>query len=546
MLTTGCASTSPVISPPCPGPVTVYVRDTVKILQQPTITYVHDTTVVAKLVRTDSTAKTLLFNPLSAGGDSYPMLQAAVDFCIVNPGYRIHLNAGDFHISHPLIVAKVYGADYGTVAIDLEGSVNAKNTNQAYTTNIFADFTDGFCIGLQLNKGTQIRNIHFGGRFAFPNTLGAVQVDTLRAEQWTDGICRDNRTSPYAAIVIDPFGDPATFTGSYQMYPGLESYYLPGMSRNGSTAINISGCSIYDFVVGVLVTGGFQYNGELINLSDSRIDNCKVCYAYSQAQSKANTVTDLMVWGGVRTIFDGLNYGFGHNDASTAPFIDVMNIAGNVYQLFDVFASTFPLSAKMVYAESMFKIGTVRGLAGAHFDDFQIDFPHAGGGVPSPDFIYQGTNTLWTACMLRLYNGQPSRLILDCPDNTFIGGSMNAPPVVWNTSNQLATFQNVGMQYTGAPSLNTNNYDWQGAIDKTVIHVNRADFTGWYIASQIVSPGDLLVTGRPFEPPVQMITGSNYPVGVVNSISGDTVRLQNIGVGIHDGETILITNAKIK
>jgi hypothetical protein len=499
---------------------------------------------------TDTVNHVIILAP--ARGDSYQELQAAIDFCIDHPGYRIHLENGDFYISHPLIVAKIVNKDYGQVSIDMEGAAYAKNSQPAYTSNIITTFTNGFAIGMQLNKGSVIRNIHFQGKFRFPNTLSQIEVDTLPFDKWKDGICRDTRTSPYAAIVIDPFGDRAYYNNpEYTMYPGLEKYYLPGMDRAGSTAINISGCSIYDFVVGVLVTAAFQYNGELINVTDCRIDNCKVCYAYSQAQSKANTLFDLMVWGGVHTIVDGASYGFYHNDASTGPFVDVMNVAGSVHQLFNVYASTFPFSAKRVYAESLFKIGIVRGLVGAHFDDFQVDFGNSGYGFPSPDFYYEGYNTTWTSCMLRLYNGLPERLVLDFPTNTFTGGSMNAPPLCWNTTEQMPTFTNVGMFYYKVASsvLNSNNYDTRAYVEGPgKLHVNRSDFSGWCICRNIaqVSVGDIWVTSKRFEDQYPLITGCNYPVGFVTAIKRDTVFLQNVGVGIHNGDSFTIVDCKIK
>jgi len=499
----------------------------------------------------DTTGRVLILTP--ARGDSYPGLQQAIDFCIGHPGYRMHLEAGDYYISHPLIVARILGKDYGQVSIDIEGAAYAKNSQPAYTSNIITTFTNGFALGLQLNKGSVIRNIHFQGKFTFPNTLSQVQVDTLSFSQWKDGICRDTRTSPYAAIVIDPFGDRATFDRpAYTMYPGLEKYYLPGMDRSGSTAINISGCSIYDFVVGILVTAAFQYNAELINVTDSRIDNCKVCYAYSQAQSKANTLFDLMVWGGVHTILDGLNYGFGHNDGSTAPFVDVMNVAGSVHQLFNIFASTFPFSAKRVYAESLFKIGIVRGLAGTHFDDFQIDFANADAGYPSPDCYYAGYNTTWTSCMLRLYNGTSERIVLDYPTNTFTGGCMNAPPVCWNTSEQMPLFTNVGMFYYKVRGgvLNSNTYDTRTYLEMDGrLHVNRKDFSGWFMCknSNQVSAGDILVANnKNYEDQLSVVGGCNYPVGFVTAINKDTVFLQNVGVGFHEGDLVTIVDCKLK
>ena len=83
--------------------------------------------------------------------------------------------------------------------------------------------------------------------------------------------------------------------------------------------MTISGCNIHNYEVGILLSPSNQQNGELIYVNDNEIDNCKVAYATTQAQAKGNKVTDLKVWGGVHTIFDGTNYGFYHGDGSCFP-----------------------------------------------------------------------------------------------------------------------------------------------------------------------------------------------------------------------------------
>ncbi|HMH24556.1 MAG TPA: hypothetical protein VK563_22400, partial [Puia sp.] len=486
-------------------------------------------------------------------GDSWPVLQSAADFCKQHVGYKIILGQGDFHISRPWELFWQQGKDYITVTYDIQGACYAMNAQPGYTSNIIPEYTDAPAIIMQDNKGTRIQDITIQGKYNFPLGLNQIQVDTLHFNEWNDHKCADNRTAPYAGIVIDPFSDPDYFGTVWPEYARMARCYVKGMSRNGSTAITITGCAITNFVVGLQETGGWQYNGELINVAHNRIQSCKVEIAWSQAQSKANIVSDLMVWGNTHTVFDGVNYGFTHNDASTSPFIEKVNIAGNCHQIFNVYASTFPLSAKQIYAEGLFKFGIVRGLVGAHFDDVQIDYQNADPGSPSPDFYYAGYATTWTGGMQRLYNTRPSRIVLDFPTNTFLGMTFNAPPVCWNGSGNLPQFNNCSMFYwygTMTGVLSSNAYDNRAYLGgQDTLHVNRSTFNGWFISGMPVTGlevGDLLVCTKQFEDDYHTITGSNYPLGFVTAIAGRKISLSNIGWGFHEGDIITPVHYKIK
>lgn len=500
-----------------------------------------------------ATADTVIYLSPSPTGDCISMLEAARDYAALT-GAHIVLNGGSFPISRPWILAQinVSGKDYNPVTYHIKGKGYAFNTQPGYTSTIIPLFTNAPAVIMQDNKGSTFEDISITGKYTFPLTLNATQVDTMTFAQWTDSICADNATAPYAGIVVDPFSSPNYFGTYYQTYPGLSQYYIPGMSRNGSTGIKVQGCAITQFVVGVLVTGGTQYNGECIKLIDNKLQNCKVEFAYSQAQSKANILENTIVWGNTHTIIDGQNYGFSHNDASTAPFIDVMNVAGNCHQLFNVFASTFPFSAKRIYAEGLFKIGIVRGLCGAHFDDLQLDFQNAGPGSASPEFYYGGYNTIWTGCMLRLYNGKPSRIVLDFPANIFYGGSMNAPPIQWNTSLNYPLFTMVSMFYYKVPSgvLSWNGYETRSYLGgANTLYVDRGTFNGYFVSPYAAKAvvGETLVDNlHAFGDQYTAIKGSNVPIGFVTSVVGDTVNLSNIGYLYHTGDVVTPVHYTIK
>lgn len=496
----------------------------------------------------------IILRPIPGGGDCIQELDSARDLAALKGG-RIVLTIGNYPISRPWVLAQLNstGSDYNLIGFNVVGEAYAFCTQPGYTVNILPQYTDAPAIVMQGNKGTLIENLNIVGLHKWPLSLNQIQVDTLSFNEWNDHICADNRTASYTGIVIDPFSDPVYFNNQgAPVYSRLSQYYIPGMSRNGSTGIRVTGCSISQFVVGILITGGWQYNGELISIDHNSIDNCKVACAWSQAQSKDNVIDFLKVWGNTHTVFDGVNYGLTHNDASTCPYISHVNVAQFCHQLVNIYSSNFSTSMRDVFAEGVFKVGRVNGFAGTLMDNMQITFPNWWGNLPSPDFYYAGYNTTWILPTLKIYNNLPTRIVLDFPTNTFEGGSMNAPPIIWNTytdpkNGQFARFRNVGMGYYmggGSSVLDSNGYDvggrhYLGGTHR--IHINRANFIGWFLAShgtaKVLSIDDLLVcNSKRYEDQNNSLVGSNYTLGYVTAVVGDTVKLRNMGVGIHEGE----------
>src|SRR6185437_10194448 len=315
-------------------------------------------------------------------------------------------------------------------------------------------FNNSFAIGIQMGKGVLIRDLMITGRFVFPNTLNEIQVDTLAFSEWTDGSSRDNRFSPYSGIVIDPFSDSTVYEHSADMYPGLHAWYARGMDRGGSTSVEVVGCSIRNFVVGVMITPSNQQNGELIDVIDCDISGSKVAYSMGQAQSKECHVLRLKCWQPVHTVFDNRTYGFRHGDGAAIPMVDGINIAGYVKQLCNIYAASFSGTFRNVYAEGLFRLGFVDGAATVSVEDCQIDFSTQDAGLPYPDFFILGGSTTFRNCTLRIYPGVPgARLILPGSNNRYEGGMMNNPPIAFNIEGNpnysYPTFQNVTMYYSG-------------------------------------------------------------------------------------------------
>lgn len=469
-------------------------------------------------------------------GDSYDELQWGINTCISDPRYHLELTEGEFLLSRPLLIARQVGADYGQVHITIQGACRARDAPNGYS-DLVPLFNSGFVIGIQQGKSCVLRNLAIDGWV--PNHFTPLQIDTLPQSAWTT----DNRTSPYAGIVIDPFSDPVNYDSvRYRQYAGMSSLYLPGMSRSGSTDIIIDGCRIQGFTVGIMVTPSYQQNGELIDVRDCSISACESAYAWSQAQGKVNTVTNLMCWGNVRTVFNGIAYGFQRSDGATAPMVDLVNIAGAVNQLCYMSAYTFPATFRGVYAEGLFKLGFAQGNAGTHFDDFQIDFQVGADGMPSPDCYFYGDHTFFSNCMLRVY-GKSLRLPLT-GHNWFMGTVMSAAPILvtaqqaYNRNSIPDPVPDMSVTSTYPAGLEVYHRIDSAYVlspDSSVqVYIDRSTFTGYMLADNpAIEIGDHIMTVNQLQN--INVTSYQYPLGDVTSMSRDTVYLSNMGEAIHNG-----------
>jgi hypothetical protein len=525
--------------------------------------------------------------------DWFPIQKAITYILEHNDAVRtLYFPPGTYPISRPLIIARFTGNSYKQASISLIGPANSKNISAGYAA-LVPTFNNTFAIGIQLGKGVLIKDLMITGRFTFPNSLNPIQVDTLAFNEWTDGSSRDNRLSPYAGIVIDPFSDAAVYARKEDMYPGLHPYYCQNLGRGGSTSVQVVGCSIRNFVVGVMITPSNQQNGELIDVIDCDISGNKVAYSMGQAQSKECHVVRLKCWQPTHTVFDNMHYGFGHGDGAGIPMVDGVNIAGHVKQLCSIYAASFSGSFRNVYAEGLFRLGFAGGLATVSFEDCQIDFATQDRGIPYPDFLVQGSGASFHDCLLRFYPGVPgARLLLSGTNNQYEGGVMNAPPITVNINNEgiynNPAFHHVTMYYSGGilgssnwgpitaalpfegsdgngtdPVYFGNSYvfrdpfygadliykiTYHDGYERTarlsgtpVLHADKSAWTAYFklkdpLDSNLLRPGDfILTTGLHYQDDYKNLAATTYPVGIVRNIRHDTVNLDNLAYGINNG-----------
>ena len=535
----------------------------------------------------------------NGGTDDWYAIQKAIDYILNNnsSGRTLYFPAGNYKISKPLLIARLTGATYQHSAITLMGPANSKILAAGYA-RITTAFNNSFAIGIQIGKGVLIKDLVIMGQFNLPHSLNPIQVDTLSFNEWTDHSARENPVSPYAGVVIDPFSDSNVYAKNTDMYPGLHRYCPAGIHRGGSSNVQIVGCSIQNFIVGVMITPSNQQNAELIDVIDCDISYNKVAYAMGQAQSKECHVDRLKCWGATHTVFDNTNFGFRHGDGANCPLVDGVNIAGHVKQLCNIHTNSFSGVFRNVYAEGLFRLGYVGGAATVSFEDCQIDFSTLESGLPYPDFYVLGSGAAFHDCMLRLYPGVPgARLILSGTNNHYDGGTTNAPPIAVNLDNNgiypNPSFSNMVMYYSGG-ILGSNNYTavsksspmkgsngfgtdpvyygntyffrdpadgtnlmykftYQSTYERTLflagptpIHTDKTKWTAWFKLARLsdttrLRPGDfILATGLHYLDEYTVLPAPTYPVGIIQYISHDTVHLANLAVGINEGMSLYL------
>src|SRR5574343_270893 len=149
--------------------------------------------------------------------DDWEPLQRAIDSAIKTNG-KVYIPAGRYRISKPLVAARRNAAGYGFITVEIYGESKMWDVGSTVGSSIIvADFKDKFALGLHLNKGSIVRNLHFEGKYKMGYTVKKHYLTEL-ADYNADSTCRDTRFSPYAGIVIDPFRPEVPPDGGY---PGM-------------------------------------------------------------------------------------------------------------------------------------------------------------------------------------------------------------------------------------------------------------------------------------------------------------------------------------
>ena len=297
-------------------------------------------------------------DPAADGRDDWPYIQKAIDWVIK---YRTHgtvfIPAGDYILSKGLLIRKDENKDGVSefVSVDILGSKTASsdgNENGGETVLRCQDATD-FGIGVQKGKTMSISNIAFSGVNLQGSKVSSINIGDPNTSFLAPD-CRNNRYSPYAAVVIDPMGTRAVLPDN--RYPKRTALYSES-SNSGSSAISVENCFIRGFAVGICNSpNGVTQNAECHNFEHLWIDMCKSAIANCNSQSRTVYCRDIKVWGGVECVFDHARYGDG---TSSAMLIEDVNIAGAVKYMIATtnWGIGYYHQLNKVHAESLWAIG---------------------------------------------------------------------------------------------------------------------------------------------------------------------------------------------
>lgn len=447
--------------------------------------------------------------------DDAPFINKAIDTVVKNATmYRqVALGPGKYYIHSPILAENWSAAlgKYDWVTFELTGQDSSYFTADALSTIVELTTTDTFALGIQCGKSCVVRGIEFKGQFlpSFPS-----YANFCRATYANFGAgfeyCREDRYSPYAGIVIDPFGYtlPPTGTG----YPGFNAaapvnYYRGpgGGAQGGSTGVTIKYCKTYGFVVDMM----FSPNGTLQNCDSMYVDTCavekcKVAFGFGQDQTKSCSITNITMWDTVHTMCDNLR--FGNSTTGCPPTIKTVCIAGTVNQLFNINTTgRFGFEADDIYGEAVFRIGTVTGMP-SKISNLKFNAATEFPGIGSPDYYFIGDNVKFDTGTMRIYDNLfNKRMHMQAVGCTFDNIRFDQPPLFIPQTNNYKPnqFKNckVGANGNGLLSteLNLSAVDFStvtvanaGKIklelesfdnSKTLLEYEAQDYEKWEIAA---------------------------------------------------------------
>ena len=106
--------------------------------------------------------------------DNAGVLQKGINTVLANSGTlrKFFIPRGVYPFSKSLTVASLYKGNYGGCTIHIYGESSFWDSGTGTTLQYTA--TDGFAIGLQLNKGSEINNLTILGQFKAPAAVDSV------------------------------------------------------------------------------------------------------------------------------------------------------------------------------------------------------------------------------------------------------------------------------------------------------------------------------------------------------------------------------------
>lgn len=256
--------------------------------------------------------------------DNSVYLQKDINACLDKP-YYLHIYGGTYNYSQPLMVAYPTGGGYyQQTSIKIYGDASFWDNGSGTTLNYSGD---SCALGLQLNKGSIIRNLIIHGGWVSPSGTDSSYFNITFAN-YTNQAAHGNGVG----LWIDPVGNWS--------------------QRSGSTGCKFTDLKVDGFNTLIRVSNNISQNGEIMIFDNIQLGNGKVGIQPSQPQEKGNIFSGIYSWGSIHTLF---NIAVGQQAGNY--YIDGANVAGNCIRLFNInIGGFFPSYINNIYAE---RIGTI-------------------------------------------------------------------------------------------------------------------------------------------------------------------------------------------
>ncbi len=313
--------------------------------------------------------------------DNSEALQKGINTVMSNSGTlrNFFIPKGVYNFTKSLIIANLYKGQYAGCTIHIYGETSFWDSGNGTTLRYTA--TDGFAIGLQVNKGTEINNLAIIGQFKSPAGSDSNYYN-IPFENYKDdnGKCGEQ----YAGIIID--------------YDGSKN-------SSGSTGVKIHDMWVGNFSINYLVSpNGKTFNADILIFENIRCGDAKVGFASGQAQEKGNVIRGIYSWGSIHTLISVGRYGKAQAGNYT---IDGGNIAGRCIRLFDISQSGwYSTTIANLYSESIATVGNVSSQipTGISNCTFHFVFPQVIGRQTL--FYSNSDKTKFTNCIFRYYGSK--------------------------------------------------------------------------------------------------------------------------------------------
>lgn len=346
------------------------------IIDAPLTNEIFDTSLNLKNISTyNGKFSTLWYGTKSNNPDNWWNIQKSINYC-KNTNLELHTPGnGLYKYSKTLDISNKINGRYQQCQITLTGDASYWDRGNG-TTFQYTGATEP-AMNFQLNKGSKFRNIAVRGLFKCPGGVDSIYYNLTEANyKDQSGL---NLPDTYTGVAID--------------------YYYDGISRSGSTGIEMTDISIGGFAVGLSFSANrITQNNDAHVIDKIHFFDNKWHIVTGQPQEKGTSINHIYSWGSCYNVFK--NFGAGDYNMSVA------NIAGRCIEPVQAqIGRWFSTKINGWFCESIGRVCTVSALMPFKFQDctFDLNFSYSRERVVINS---NSTEVSFTGCNFRYYDGK--------------------------------------------------------------------------------------------------------------------------------------------